>query len=106
MVSGSPFMFRQAHTATNSWERVNEGHDVVGCAFLRSLNNISSSQSGLDPESPKHLITLDTGPSISRGQACAGMMMLPVRQGLAKLLISIYYRVFSNDRLGEYSRKD
>ena len=71
-----------------------------------TFNNTSSSQSGLDPGSPKLLITLDIGPSISRGQACAGMMMLPVRQGLAKLLISIYYRVFSNDRLGEYSRKD
>ena len=29
---------------------------------MRSLNNTSSSHSGLDPESRKHLITLDTGP--------------------------------------------
>ena len=35
---------------------------LVGSGLtMRGLNNTSSSHSGLDPESPKHLITLDTG---------------------------------------------
>ena len=34
---------------------------VVNKIDKRVLNNTSSSHSGLDPESPKHLITLDTG---------------------------------------------
>ena len=40
---------------------------VVNKIDKRVLNNTSSSHSGCDPESLKHLITLDTGPPISRG---------------------------------------
>ena len=40
---------------------------VVNKIDKRVLNNTSSSHSGCDPESLKHLITLDTGPPISHG---------------------------------------